>query len=108
CDSPRRRKSSVEIMARSQAMLNAALERLETAVAGLERAAARRLELEQRRGDLETELSLTQDDAARLAVELDGGLARPARLEAAADDVSRRVERAMGAVKTVMGAEGQA
>lgn len=95
-------------MARSQAMLNAALERLETAVAGLERAAARRLELEQRRGDLETELSLMQDDRARLAVELDGALARLERLEAAADDVSRRVERAMGAVKTVMGAEGQA
>jgi len=89
-------------------MLNAALERLETAVAGLERAAARRLELEQRRGDLETELSLMQDDRARLAVELDGALARLERLEAAADDVSRRVERAMGAVKTVMGAEGQA
>lgn len=88
-------------------MLNAAFERLETAVAGLERAAARRLELEQRRGDLETELSLMQDDRARLAVELDGALARLERLEAAADDVSRRVERAMGAVRTVVGAEGQ-
>ncbi|CUA84608.1 DUF4164 domain-containing protein [Chelatococcus daeguensis] len=88
-------------------MLNAALERLEAAVSGLERAAARRLELEQRRGDLETELSLMQDDRARLAVELDGALARLERLEAAADDVSRRVERAMGAVRTVMGAESQ-
>src|SRR5690606_6918425 len=80
CDSPRCRQSLGEIMARSQAMLNAALERLEAAVAGLERAAARRLELEQRRGDLETELSLMQDDRARLAVELDGALARPGRL----------------------------
>ncbi len=88
-------------------MLNAALERLETAVAGLERAASRRLELEQRRGAREPALALLPAAGARLAVARAGALARLERLEAAADDVSRRVERAMGAVRTVVGAEGQ-
>ena len=42
----------------------------------LEAAVSRRLEAEKRRGDLETELQIMQDDRARLAVELDGALTR--------------------------------
>ena len=57
---------------------------------------ARRVEAEKRRGDLETELQLMQDDRARLAVELDAALTRLQRFEAATDDVSRRVRSAIG------------
>jgi hypothetical protein len=81
--------------------LEEALRRLDSALAALEAATGRRLEAERRRGDLETELALMQDDRARLAVELDGTLARLNRLEATADDVGRRVDRAIGAIRTV-------
>ncbi|MDJ1158254.1 DUF4164 domain-containing protein [Chelatococcus sp. SYSU_G07232] len=88
--------------------LEDALKRLDAAIGSLERAANRRLEVERRRGDLETELALMQDDRSRLAVELDGTLARLGRLEAAADDVGQRVERAMGAVRGILARAGQA
>lgn len=78
-----------------------ALRRLEGAVGQVE-AAARRVEAEPRRGDLETELQLMQDDRARLAVDLDGTLARLRRHEAAADDVGRRVDRAVDAIQAVL------
>ena len=84
--------------------LDATMKRLDVALTTLEAAAARRLQSERRRADLETELALMQDDRARLAVELDGALAKLNRLEAAADDVSRRVDRAMGVVRDVIGA----
>ncbi len=86
--------------------LDEALRRLDAAVMALEAAAARRLEAERRRGDLDTELGLMQDDRARLAVELDGTLAKLNRIEAAADDVGRRVERAMGAIREVTARAG--
>ena len=43
-----------------------------------------------------------QDDRSRLAVELDAALARLHRVEAAADDVGQRIQRAMGAVRDVL------
>jgi hypothetical protein len=43
-----------------------------------------------------------QDDRARLAVELDGALARLARMEAATQDVGRRVKRAAAVVREVV------
>src|SRR5205085_1635327 len=61
-----------------QAMANTiedALQRLDGAVGQLEFAIARRVESERRRGDLDTELQIMQDDRARLAMELDGALA---------------------------------
>ncbi len=79
------------------------MKRLEAALGLLDAAATRRLEAERRRGDLETELQIMQDDRARLAVELDGTMARLHRVEAAANDVSRRVERAVGAIRDVLG-----
>jgi chromosome segregation ATPase len=83
--------------------LDTAIARLESALSALEAATARRAETERRRGDLETELALMQDDRSRLAVELDGALAKLHRLEAAADDVNRRVDRAMGVIRDVIG-----
>jgi predicted nucleic acid-binding Zn-ribbon protein len=87
--------------------LDDAMKRLETALGLLEASVSRRLEAEKRRGDLETELQLMQDDRARLAEELDGALTRLHRFEAATDDVSRRVRHAIGAVQTVLAQAGQ-
>jgi chromosome segregation ATPase len=75
-----------------------ALKRLEAAIGTLEAAATRRLEAERGRADLETELALMQDDRARLAVELDGTLARLNNLQAVTEDVDRRLAQATGVV----------
>jgi predicted nucleic acid-binding Zn-ribbon protein len=85
------------------AALDDAVRRLDAALGALEATLGRRLDLERRRGDLETELQIMQDDRARLAVELDAAAARLARLEAATGDVDRRVRRAIGAVRDVLG-----
>jgi hypothetical protein len=87
--------------------LDEAMKRLDMALGLLEASVSRRLEAERRRGGLETELQLMQDDRARLAVELDGALTRLHRFEAATDDVSRRVRQAIGAVETVLAQAGQ-
>jgi hypothetical protein len=86
--------------------LEEAMKRLDMALGLLEASVSRRLEAEKRRGGLETELQLMQDDRARLAVELDGALTRLHRFEAAAD-VGRRVRHAIGAVQTVLAQAGQ-
>ena len=82
--------------------LQDAMKRLDAALGLLEASITRRLEVERRRGDLETELQIMQDDRARLAVELDSAAARLGRVETAADDVERRVQRAIGAVQDVL------
>jgi predicted nucleic acid-binding Zn-ribbon protein len=84
------------------AALDDAVKRLDAALGALEATLGRRLDLERRRGDLETELQIMQDDRARLAVELDAASARLARMEAATADVGRRVHRAIGAVRDVL------
>lgn len=88
--------------------LEQALARLDAAVAALERAGGRRLERDRRGGDLPAELALAQDDRARLAVELDGALARVATLESVASDVDERLAAALGRVEAVLagGQEG--
>ena len=87
--------------------LEEAMKRLDMALGLLEAAVSRRREADRRRGALETELQLMQDDRARLAVELDGALTRLHRFEAATDDVGRRVRQAIGAVQTVLAQAGQ-
>ena len=82
--------------------LEEALKRLNGALGQLELAVARRLDAEHRRGDVDTELQIMQDDRARLAGELDGALARLDRMEAATQDVSRRVSRAAAVVRDVL------
>jgi predicted nucleic acid-binding Zn-ribbon protein len=84
------------------AALEEATKRLEAALGALEATVGRRLHLERRRGDLETELQIMQDDRARLAVELESAAARLEQLENATGDVSRRVHRAVGAVREVI------
>ncbi len=85
------------------ASLDETMKRLEAALGLLDAAATRRLEAERRRGDLETELQIMQDDRARLAAELDGTVARLRRVEAVANDVRRRVDRAIRAIRDVLG-----
>lgn len=79
-------------------VLDHALSRLEGALGQLEAAARRRLEVERGRANLETELTLMQDDRARLAVELDGSMARLGQVQSVAEEVDRRLERAMSAL----------
>jgi predicted nucleic acid-binding Zn-ribbon protein len=83
-------------------MLENALIRLDSALAQLEGAARRRIEAERGRANLETELTLMQDDRARLASELDGAMARLGAVESAAGDVEQRLERAMNVVGAVI------
>jgi hypothetical protein len=86
--------------------LDEAMRRLESSLGLLEVTVMRRLEADKRRGDLETELQIMQDDRARLALELDGMLARVQRAEAAAADVSERVQRASAAIESVLDETG--
>jgi predicted nucleic acid-binding Zn-ribbon protein len=82
--------------------LDDAMRRLDTAIGLLEAAVARRLDAERRRGDLETELQIMQDDRARLAQDLDDTIARLNRAEATAQDVGQRVQRAMHTIEDVL------
>ena len=82
--------------------LDGAVRRLENALGLLETSVSRRLDVERRRGDLETELQIMQDDRARLAVELDGALTRLERFEAATDDIRHRVRLAMGEIQDML------
>ncbi|MFN3686598.1 DUF4164 family protein [Salinarimonas sp.] len=88
--------------------LDEALKRLEAALGLMEAAASRRLEAERRRGDLETELQIMQDDRARLAVDLESASVRLERLEATRQEVAKRVARAVGAVRAVLDDAGAA
>jgi len=83
-------------------MLENALSRLERALTQLETAARRRIESERGSSNLETELTLMQDDRARLAAELDGTVARLRQVETAAEDVDQRLERALSVVGAVV------
>jgi hypothetical protein len=99
----RRRDSKlceIDIMSRSP--LDDALARLSLALAQLEAASAQRIAFDARRDTLDTELAVMQDDRARLAVELDGSVARLRAIEAAAQESDRRIERAMGEVRAAL------
>lgn len=83
-------------------MLENALARLDGALGQLEAAARRRIEAERGRANLETELTLMQDDRARLAAELDGAVARLQQVEHAAGEVDQRLARAINVVGAVI------
>jgi chromosome segregation ATPase len=84
--------------------IDAALERLSRALDLLEQAVEARSEAESRRAEGDEALSVLQDDRSRLAVELDGALARNRSLQNAAEDVSRRLEAAGATVRALLGA----
>jgi hypothetical protein len=89
----------------STTSFESALKSLDASLGQLEAAAQRKLDLERRRGDLETELAIMQDDRSRLATDLDGTLSRLRRVEGAADDAVKGLDRAMLAINAVLGDE---
>jgi septal ring factor EnvC (AmiA/AmiB activator) len=88
-------ESSVE---RAQRRLDAAIDALESAV-------HLRVERDGRRESLEVQLQAFGSDRSRLAAELDQIRARSGDLEDANREVSRRLERAVDTIRTVLGAE---
>jgi hypothetical protein len=83
--------------------LSQALIRLRLALGALEAAAERRVAQDQSKGTSETELSLMQDDRARLATELDLALARAERLAAIQREVDDRLALVMGSIQHALG-----
>jgi hypothetical protein len=86
-----------------QDKLDGALARLSAALDQLETTVARRLEDELSSADLEEELAIMQDDRGRLALDLDGALARVSALEKAREEVLRRLDNASAGVSAVLG-----
>ncbi len=84
------------------ATIDDALARLQGALSLLEAAVARRIEAEDSQGDRETERLLMAEDRNRLAAELDAASARLATVNAATDEVGRRLERAIDTVEDVL------
>jgi predicted nucleic acid-binding Zn-ribbon protein len=82
--------------------LEEAIGKLDSALGMLEAAVNRRIAVDHARADLETELQIMQDDRARLAVELDSASNRLGSVEAATQDVSRRVARAIATIEEVL------
>jgi chromosome segregation ATPase len=84
--------------------LDASLKRLAAAIDHLEAAWGRRAAAERQRHDLEETLAVMQDDRSRLAVELDGALAKARALHEANVEVGRRLETVGTAIRTVLSA----
>lgn len=82
--------------------LDAALKRLAAALDLLDAAGERRAKADALRANLEDELAVMQDDRARLAVELDGAIARAKSLELANDEVARRLNGACAEIREVL------
>jgi chromosome segregation ATPase len=82
--------------------LDVALRKLAAALDKLEAAGERRAKADALRGNLEEELAVLQDDRSRLAVELDGAIARSNALELANEDVSRRLNQACAEIRSVL------
>ena len=85
--------------------LDAALRRLTAALDQLEAAAQRRAQADAARANLEEELAIMQDDRSRLAVELDGAMARGNTLAQANDEVARRLLRVSATISAVLGVD---
>ena len=83
--------------------IDVALRRLNMALDQFEASVHRRGQIEAARGNLEEELALLQDDRSRLAVELDGALARAKTLTLANQEVARRLGRASSTIRMVLG-----
>lgn len=82
--------------------LNSALKNLAAALDQLEAVCERRSKADSERGDIEEEFAVLQDDRARLAVELDGAVARSQSLELANNEVARRLAKARQAIEAIM------
>jgi hypothetical protein len=83
-------------------LFDPSLKRLRAAIDLLEAAVERRARQESARADIQEELALTQDDRARLAVELDGALERNRGLLAANNEAAKRLSRAGAAIRSII------
>jgi chromosome segregation ATPase len=83
--------------------LTSSLRRLTGALDLLEAAAERRAQADATRADLEMELSVMQDDRARLGSELDKAMANTERLLAANAEVGERLDRVSAALRDMLG-----
>jgi chromosome segregation ATPase len=82
--------------------LDAALKRLGAALDRLDAASDRRAKADALRANLEDELAVMQDDRSRLAVELDGAIARAKSLELANNEVARRLNGASAEIRGIL------
>ncbi|MGH6838805.1 MAG: DUF4164 family protein [Methylocella sp.] len=82
--------------------LDTALKRLAAALDRLDAASERRAKADALRANLEDELTVMQDDRSRLAVELDGAIARSKSLELVNDEVARRLNVASAEIRGVL------
>jgi 2-methylisocitrate lyase-like PEP mutase family enzyme len=82
--------------------LDAALKRLAAALDRLDAASDRRAKADALRANLEDELAVMQDDRSRLAVELDGAIARAKSLELANNEVARRLNGASAEIRGIL------
>lgn len=89
-----------------QGSLEAALARLDQALALLEGAVERRRNADETIDGLETEIARLGEDRSQLAVDLDGAVARAGRLEDANREVSRRLVAAMELIRAVLDSHG--
>ena len=78
------------------------IKRLNSALDQLEAASHRRAQLEAARANLEEEINILQDDRSRLAVELDGVLARNKTISMASHEVEKRLERTSATLRVVL------
>ena len=86
--------------------LEDALVRLETAIGQVEGAVDQRLEHARRISDMEDEVQRLGADRSNLAQSLDAAQARAGRIEAANQDVSRRLVAAMETIRDVLARSG--
>jgi uncharacterized protein DUF4164 len=82
--------------------IEAATKRLAAALDGLEAALERRREADRSEAARAAQVSALGTDRSRLAAELDQQTARAHRLEATSREVSRRLDLAMDAIRTVV------
>ncbi len=78
------------------------MRKLANALDRLDAAAERRARADGLRANLAEELAVMQDDRGRLAVELDGAVARSRVLELANDEVTRRLSQASAEIRAVL------
>jgi hypothetical protein len=80
-----------------------AIQRLRSALDGLETALERRARRDQQRSDADAEFAMMQDDRARLAVELDAALDAQRTLAEANTAAMEKISRAAGTIERLLG-----
>src|ERR1700721_509485 len=83
--------------------LETSLNRLASAVDAFEWATDLRMRHDDTRASTQEEFALMQDDRSRLAVELDAAVDRSRALESANSEAAKRLGRAAGGVRRVLG-----